>query len=285
MILDGELREIKIRNHDNCGPAASINASAEDMAAYMQLLLGGGWWNEQRLYSAAVAKELFTQQMVIPIYPPMAGIDRLDTQYKGYGLGWFLSQFAGKKLVYHSGGVDGYRALALMIPEEKLGVCVLSNQEERGFYYSVGYSLLDRYLGLEPVDYLTPLAAMREQSLKDAAEEQAALEASRITGTAPSKPASDYAGAYRKRMYGDLLINEADGGLTLYFTHTPAFTASLEHWHYDTFRLLWHDPVIPDGFITFAFDADGEVTGFTLDQPNLLDVDFTELGDIVKVKE
>ena len=68
-----------------------------------------------------------------------------------------------------------------------------------------------------------------------------------------------------------------DERLVLRFDATPAFTADLSHWHYDTFRLDWRDPVIPWGLATFPLDAHGKVAALQFAQPQLLDADFAEL--------
>lgn len=47
---------------------------------------------------------------------------------------------------------------------------------------------------------------------------------------------------------------------------------------YDTFKINWNDPGVPDGFITFDFKSKGNVISFHLDQPNLFDVDSSEIN-------
>jgi hypothetical protein len=55
-----------------------------------------------------------------------------------------------------------------------------------------------------------------------------------------------------------------------------AFTATLEHWHYDTYRFLFNDPFLPYGYITFSKNALQEVEGFKITLPND-DFDFSIL--------
>ena len=97
-----------------------------------------------------------------------------------------------------------------------------------------------------------------------------------------------YAGTFNDEMYGDISIVYENKNLRIEFSHTPLFTGILTHWHYDTFEIDWEDPRVPNGFITFEFNSDGTISGFKLTQPDLLDVDFTELEikkkDITKDK-
>ena len=89
--------------------------------------------------------------------------------------------------------------------------------------------------------------------------------------TQPSLPLNRYAATYHDCLYGDATVALEHDQLTLRFSHTPSFTADLEHWHHDTFRLHWRDPLIPPGLLTFADNK------LVFDQPKLLDVDFGEL--------
>ena len=57
-------------------------------------------------------------------------------------------------------------------------------------------------------------------------------------------------------MYGDAKITEENGHLVL--RYGPSFTGDLEHWHYDTFRVTWRDPMLGKGMVTFTLDADGK---------------------------
>jgi hypothetical protein len=58
----------------------------------------------------------------------------------------------------------------------------------------------------------------------------------------------------------------------------------LTHWEIDTFEIIWDDPYIPNGLINFKFDENGTPEQLFFDQPNLLDVDFSEL-EIYWIKE
>ena len=52
-------------NADNVGPAGSVNSNAVDMARWVALQLNDGVYHGHRLFSAAVAREMHTPQMLI----------------------------------------------------------------------------------------------------------------------------------------------------------------------------------------------------------------------------
>ncbi len=277
--IDGKPVAIAYRDSDALGPGGSIVSNLHDMNRYMQVLLGEGTLEGQKLYGQGVATELFTPQMVVPLRPSgHPQLKALNATFSAYGFGWFLRDYRGRKLVWHSGGMDGMSAVVMLVPEEKLGITVLSHQDG-GIVSAMAYQLLDAYLGAPRTDWAGLVLKFREEREQKAKEAEAKLVAARVQGTKPALALGRYAGTYRDPMYGDLSLTQENGKLVLRFSHSPSFTADLEHWQYDTFRLHWRDPMgFPKGFVTFSLDAKGHIKGFDFEQPSLLDVNFEELN-------
>lgn len=95
-------------------PAGSINSSARDMAQWVRLMLGGGVFKGKRLVSEAGMAEL--------LKPHIAIAPKIN-----YGLGWFLREWKGKRVVEHGGNISGFNALVALMPEERLGFVLLTN--------------------------------------------------------------------------------------------------------------------------------------------------------------
>ncbi len=53
------------------------------------------------------------------------------------------------------------------------------------------------------------------------------------------------------------------GGLRL--SLGPTLTGSLEHWHYDVFRILWDRKWQGTGFVSFRLGVEGEVESLEID--------------------
>jgi CubicO group peptidase (beta-lactamase class C family) len=104
------------RNFPTMTPAGAINSSARDMANWLRFMLSGGIANGKRLISEAAFAELIKPQMKIS---PNGKVN--------YGLGWFLQEWNGMKVVQHGGNIDGFNALVAMVPEKKLGFVILTN--------------------------------------------------------------------------------------------------------------------------------------------------------------
>ncbi|ESK87477.1 beta-lactamase [Moniliophthora roreri MCA 2997] len=75
-----------------------------------------------------------------------------------YGAGQTTSTYRGHVVIQHGGDVPGFHSQVSRLPYDKLGVAVLLNDNEFGAYMRdvLVYGIIDRALGLEPVDLTTP---------------------------------------------------------------------------------------------------------------------------------
>ena len=143
------------------------------MAQWVRLQLGNGTYAGKPLISSAAVKEMATPQTVIRLEGQMARLYP-EAHFLNYGLGWFLSDYRGRKLVEHGGAIDGMRALVAMIPEEKLGVVILTNLSGTILSVPLSYRIFDAYLGAPARDWsaemLKTMNALEEQARAAAAK-------------------------------------------------------------------------------------------------------------------
>ena len=264
-MIRGNIRAIPWRDHDNCGPAASVMSTAHDLANYLNLFLRKGIVNGESILSEESIRALHTAYTLDPNEPGKSFHSRMDTGLPGYGYGWHIQRYAGACLIYHSGGVDGMRCRMALFPDEDFGVVVLTNYENRSTYNALTQTVFDNMLGLEPVDWVSLYAAQPPEEPETIPQQ--------IMGTCPHFGLSQLSGIYRDSAYGEIIVENG----VLSFTHSPAFTAELSHYHYDTWKLTWRDPYIPDGLVTFEPGPDGKIASIHFTQPSLLDVHFDEL--------
>ena len=107
-------RNLPQREIPAAAPAGAINSSARDMAQWVRLMLGRGIVNSLRLVSDKNFDELVHKQINIG-----GNVD--------YGLGWFLRQWNGHKVVEHGGNIDGFNAQVAFMPDQNLGFVLLTN--------------------------------------------------------------------------------------------------------------------------------------------------------------
>jgi CubicO group peptidase (beta-lactamase class C family) len=253
--IDGKVEVIPWRKIDNIAPAGAINSNVVDMAQWVRLQLGEGSYKGQRLISSGGAKEMHTAQTVIRLEPPWT-LFYSDAHFLNYGLGWFLHDHRGRKVVEHGGNIDGMSALVAMIPEEKLGLVILTNMNGTPLTSAIASRVYDLYLGVQPRDYSAELLKTYNALLEQAKQAQKKIEESRVKGTSPTLALDQYAGAYKDEMYGDAKVAIEKGKLAL---TTPGFVGDLEHWNYDTFQVTWRARSLGKALVTFTLSARGKV--------------------------
>ncbi len=254
--IDDKLRPVPWRNIDNIAPAGSINSNVQDMAQWVRLQLSDGVYDGKRLLSAASIKEMQTPQTIVRLEGPRASLYP-EAHFLTYGLGWFLSDYRGRKVVEHGGAIDGMRAQVAMIPEEKLGLVVLTNLHGTILPQALMFRIFDFYLGAPPRDWSSELLKVEKGLEAQAKAAEKKMESERVKGTSPSLDLEKYAGTFQSDMYGDAKVGYENKKLVLRFG--PNFTGDLEHWHYDTFRVTWRDPMQGKGLATFRLNAKGKV--------------------------
>ncbi len=264
--VEGKLQPIPFENLDNAGPAGAINSSVADMSKWMLLQLNHGQipGADARIFSEKSAREMWTQQMIVPISDAPPELKSLQTRFAGYGMGWGLRDYKGRKLVSHSGGVAGFVTRVMLVPEENLGVVILTNAEETLAFESVLFHILDGYLGGPTHDYVTIFKTREDQHQKDADETMSKAAQARAADSKPSLPLEKYAGDYSDPWYGKITIRPENAGLILNFERTSKGLADLQHWQYDTFKAHWRDRTVEDAFVTFTLKPDGSVDHFTM---------------------
>jgi hypothetical protein len=145
-----------------------------------------------------------------------------------------------------------------MIPDLKVGVAVLTNQESGEAFDSIALRILDHYLEAPAFDWIDGYAKIHARN--QAAERTSRQNTTRDAASKPSLPISRYAGTYRDAWYGDVAITENLGVLAMQFSHTPLLTGTLEHWQHDTFIVRWTNRELrADAYATFALNPDGSI--------------------------
>ena len=254
--INDKIQAVSWRNIDNIAPAGSINSNVTDMAQWVRLQLGGGVYQNQRLLSAAAIKEMQTPQTIIRLEGMQASLYP-EAHFLTYGLGWFLSDYRGKKVVEHGGAIDGMRAAVAMIPEEKLGLVVLTNLHGNVLPVALMYKIFDIYLSAPQRDWSKDMLKVRDNLEQQAKTAEKKAESERVQGTSPSLALDKYAGTFQSDMYGEAKVALENDKLVLRFG--PNFTGDLQHWHYDTFRVVWRDAMQGKGFVNFRLNTQAKV--------------------------
>lgn len=258
---DGKLVPLPAEPLDNSAAAGAIVSSVSDMARWVQALLDqGGLGGGKRLFSAARAKELWTPLTLMPAPEPDPALAESRAHFVTYAMGEQIQDYRGQLMVWHTGGLAGQVSRVTMLPEQRLGIIVLTNQEAGAAFMAITNTILDHYLGAPAKDWVAAYRTVTTAKEARTAAEVAKAAGSRAPGTKPALALAGYAGRYRDPWYGDVLVEEKDGRLEIRFSHSPELAGTLEHWQHDTFVARWRNRSLDaDAYVTFNLGPDGQV--------------------------
>ncbi len=254
-IIDGKLRTVAYTNIDALPAAGAINSCAADMVQWLRFQLDSGQTNGRRLVSARNFRETHTPQLAVRIDSAYRVLNPA-THLRSYAIGWVVSDYHGREMLSHAGNLSGMAAMVGLLPEERLGVVVLSNLEDQSLRESLMYKVFDLYLGVPPKDWSAETLGEKRRADSASMADERERQAKRVRNTHPSLPLERYAGTYADSLYGPAKVTVESGDLV--FTMAPKQIGDLEHWHFDTFRAIWRDHRDGKSFVTFELDP---VTG------------------------
>lgn len=257
--------------------AGSIFSNVEEMSNWIKMLLNNGKFNGEQVLSENVINEMFTPRINVYVGRSMK---KMGVNFNNYGLGWFLYDYKGREIVFHDGGMPGYLSRVLLVPDENLGVVILTNGLNP-LTSALSQQIVDLYFGNDDADWVKDYKERIDNYKKRDEENKAKINSSRVENTKPSLELPKYEGKYNDNSYGEAEVIFNNEKLTLQLPAKDVFTSEMEHWHFDTFKIKFKDDFLPEGFVTFSFNSKGEVTGFKIDLPNP-DFHFNDLN-FVKV--
>ena len=259
----GTLTIVEADESPAAGSAGGLQLSARDIVKWLEVQLGRGATPDgRRFWSEAQSDEMWTPQIITKATKgPIAGAPT-DAVLQTYGLGWFIQDFRGRRLIHHGGALSGQATQTALLPEQGIGLAVFTNTENRIPALALRSALLDRLLGVDSFDWLT----WGETGLaKEDADVRALLGQGDFAAPpgGPSLPLAAYVGRYRDPWYGDIVITKRGSGLAVDFTRTPVFKSALEPFGPDAFRTRFKPGTGEDAVITFHIAA-GRITGMKL---------------------
>jgi CubicO group peptidase (beta-lactamase class C family) len=254
--IDGGVVVLARRDFDAIAPAGAVWSSANEMTAWLRLLLGDGVFDGRRLLSATSAAELFRAQSLQR--------DRGVGHVPAYGLGFGIDLVGGKRVLRHGGAVDGMNSTLVLVPESKLGVFVTANVLN-GFGDVLANRILDAFAGVADTDRAGKALTQFHARVAAVKRERDRIHAARAEGTKPSVPLSAFVGRYDDALYADAEVRLDGERLVLQLWGDDQQIAGLEHWHHDTFRAIWRVRAQREEFVHFTRGADGGVATLNVD--------------------
>ncbi|WP_062053024.1 serine hydrolase [Aquimarina longa] len=265
---------IKWVDWEEVGAMGGLISSVEDVSKWMIFNLNNGRIGKDTLLTKNTRNIIWTPHNNFKVDHTTK--NDFNKHFNGYGLGWGLSDYQGKLSVAHTGGFDGMITAVTLIPDENLGVVVLTNGMKSPIRAAT-YHALDQFLGTASIDWSDKLLKKANDKTKKDTRISDRKE-KRVLNTKPSVTPKIIAGEYISDIYGKIKITQKNQQLRMEFEHTPDLSATLRHWHYDTWEIVWDQEHAWFSFGTVKFNTDNnlKITTIDFDVPNG-DIFFEEL--------
>ncbi|MFI5164250.1 MAG: serine hydrolase, partial [Bacteroidia bacterium] len=222
--VDDKLVLLPYANVDNLGPAASVNSCVKDLSNWLMMQLDSGRFEGKRVVPFEALQMTRTSNMIVSDMNPRSG-----SNFQTYGLGWFMLDYHGVKVIRHDGGADGFVTTTCFVPALNLGIVVLTNTDVNAFYSSLRTQIIDAYMDIPYTNYSEKSYKRNSENVK---KEDAEINKMREVVSKTPKPLpglTQYAGTYYNEVYGKIEIQMLSKvELTLVFSHHPFLTGKLE---------------------------------------------------------
>lgn len=255
------------RDPDPESPAGGVSSCVHDLAQWMRLQLNDGKVGGKQIIGAAALADTHRAHSIRT--PPAANPATDATPL--YGLGWNVGQDREGRITWsHSGAFNlGAGTTVYLLPQEGLGIVVLTNGQPIGMAEAIALSFLEvAHTGALTHDYFTllqPAFAALIAPTYGTSVDYAKPPANPV----PAQADAVYAGTYRNDFFGTAEVATANGGLVLKLgpTLTPF---PLRHWDGDVFL---YQPEGENAYgpsaVTFTVGADGKADRVLIENLNI----------------
>lgn len=270
----GSLTEIPYDQVDNLGPAGSMVSSVKDLSNWLLMQLDSGRLNGKQILPWNVIRK--TRDINIALSSRKN--NTYPTHFTGYGLGLFMTDYNGKQVYWHTGGAFGFVSNTCFVPEEKLGIVILTNNDNQSFFEALRYQLLDSYLGVTYTNRSDVLLKGFKQT-NTATIKQVENWKSSVKGALPLLPLTAYTGKYKNELYGSISITTNNNELLIKFNGHKQLTARMQYMGNDEWLMTYNN-------IAFGIFA----TKFKIENQQVISVDikandFVEYDSYLFTKE
>jgi CubicO group peptidase (beta-lactamase class C family) len=265
-IVNGKVIVLPFENIDNLAPCGSIGSSVLDLSHWIIAQLDSGKFNGETAIPFSVIQK--TRQ-------PLSIERRVrhpynKTHFLLYGMGWAFQDYEGREIIAHTGGVNGFVTSVTLVPEEKLGIVVLTNTDQNAFFQSLKWEILDAFLGLPYRNYdatfYSSFIKRQEANTKWLNE----VKDSAAMNIKPEISFKEFEGKYKHEVYGYAELKIVDNKLELSLEHHSKLKGKLEYIGNNRFLCTYSDPTY--GIKVFPFEIEnGKVKSFDLYVDDFID--------------
>ena len=258
-VVDEQIIKVPYGLIDNLAPAGSISSSVNDMSKWMILLLNKGTYNEKQIIPESAINRTWYPHSIIG----NGGRPFNKGHFSLYGLGFDIREYERRTIISHTGGVTGYLSSVTLVPDENLGIAILTNSIRNSLFVALRDEITDAFLDLPYRDYAGFYYNADHSETLARQKSVSQLEDSAAMIIAPELPLSKYTGDYTNDVYGKMSVVLEEGELHMKFSHHHSFYAILHPLGKNRFFAVFTDPEFENAVFPFVV-SDGEVQSVTV---------------------
>jgi CubicO group peptidase (beta-lactamase class C family) len=267
--IDERLSAIPYGQLDGLAPAASISSSVNDMSKWVMALLNNGKVGTKQVIPLSAIQATRQAQDIVGSVRHLNG----EVDYELYGLGWFIQDYSGHHLVMHDGGVNGYVSSVTLVPQEHLGIVILTNTDQNEFYEALRWEIMDAFFKMPYRNYSD--VYLTNFKNENAAQQQVIkkLRDSVLLNLQPAQPINNYTGKYYNDIYGNATISRGENNdLEMRFEHHPKMYVKMQPLGGNRFYAVFSDPIYGKTVFPFSFQ-NGKVAGVQVKVADFVEAD------------
>lgn len=242
------LQQVPFDNVDNLAPAGSLVSCVSDLSHWILMQLDSGRYNGKQVIAWPVLQKTREANTLINTN------GNAPTHFNAYGLGVFMKDYNGRMIYEHTGGADGFVTNVCFLPEEKLGITILTNNDNQSFFELLRYQIIRAYLGMPYLNLSKDALSYFTRERLESLNAIAALKA-RVKGNKPALPLNAYTGTYENQLFGNIFIQQEGQGLKIIFPNHQDLTARLQYMDNNQWLLTYSHPGF--GIFPLQFKTEG----------------------------
>lgn len=250
-LFNGQIEKVMFENMNSIGPAGAIKSTVLDMSNWMIAWLNKGNFKGQKIIPTVYFDQATRAQNI------KNDNFEEDAFLFADGFGWRLRSSYGRFRVEHGGNNYGFSSELMMFPFEKIGIVVLTNQDNSILPFIVADIVARRLLELEPeTEYPIKVTEIYKPNPENKGFNQ---------DEPPTHSLKNFSGVYSAKGFGKIEIGVEENKL---FATFPTFKFQLEHLNHNTFYLKgtdeFKDVFNPEFTVDFELDTNGNISTFRL---------------------
>lgn len=245
-IYKGTTEKVKFDEFNSVSPAGAIKSTVNDMSNWMLTWLNDGVFNDNKVIPLNYINQAIRLQNV------KGGNYEKDAFLFGDGFGWRLRSSYGHYRIDHGGNTFGFSSALIMFPLEKIGVVVLTNQDNSLLPHMIADNITRRLFNVDPKpEYPVVITEIFKPSTYKPLNKD----------KMPTHSLNSFCGIYEAKGFGKIEIVNEEKKL---YAVLPTYKFQLEHLNYDSFFLKptneFKDVFNPQYTIQFITTTEGNIS-------------------------